>query len=251
LTTQAYKNLAQMVEGKKLVFGHRGAKAYAPMNTLPAFELALEQGAEGVELDVHLTKDGQLVIVHDFSVDRTSNGSGLVADFTLEEIQSLDAGAWFDARFKGVRIPTLDEVFEQFGQDLLFNVEIKYEAEQSNGIEYAVRDLIIKHNMQSRVVVSSFHPGMLQWFRAIDQEIPLGFLTMSGNIEEYAALDCEAYHPYDPLIDDAYVRTATAQNRFVNTWTVNDPARAKQLFDLGVNVVITDQPDVIRAVLGS
>lgn len=247
MSTAAQKNIAAMLDKKSLVFGHRGAKAYAPMNTMPAFELALEQGAVGVELDVHLTRDGHVVIVHDFTVDRTSNGSGHVGDFTLEEIRQLDAGAWFDARFKGVQIPTLDEVFQQFGRDLTFNVEIKYESETSNGIEYAVRDLIYQHNMQTRVIVSSFHAGMLQWFRAIDTEIPLGYLTMSGNIDEYLSLDCEAYHPHHELIDAQYVARANAQGRFVNTWTVNDPQRAKALFGMGVNVVITDQPDVILA----
>lgn len=247
MITAAQENIARMLEAKSLVFGHRGAKAYAPMNTIPAFELALEQGAVGIELDVHLTRDGQVVIVHDFTVDRTSNGSGQVGDFTLEQIRKLDAGAWFDARFKGVQIPTLDEVFQQFGRDLYFNVEIKYEAETSNRIEYAVRDLIYQHKLQSKVVVSSFHPGMLEWFRAIDTEIPLGFLTMSGNIDEYAALDCEAYHPHCQVIDAAYMARATAQGRFVNTWTVNDPQQAKALFELGVKVVITDQPDVILA----
>ena len=95
-----------------LVFGHRGAKAYAPMNTIPSFELALAQGADGIELDVRLTRDGELVLMHDDSVDATTNGSGRVADLTLAEIQSLDAGAWFGEAFRGTRAPTLDEVFQ-------------------------------------------------------------------------------------------------------------------------------------------
>src|SRR5258708_40094259 len=95
-----------------LVFGHRGAKAYTPMNTIPSFELAATQGAHGVELDVHRSKDGYPVIVHNFSVDETTNGTGCVTAMTLSELKALDAGSWFSPQFKGVTIPTLDEVFE-------------------------------------------------------------------------------------------------------------------------------------------
>ncbi len=101
-----------------LVFGHRGAKAYAPMNTIPSFELAAKQGAHGIELDVHRSKDGYPVIMHNFSVDETTNGTGRVTAMTLSELKALDAGSWFSPQFKGVTIPTLDEVFEAVGKRL-------------------------------------------------------------------------------------------------------------------------------------
>jgi glycerophosphoryl diester phosphodiesterase len=119
--------LDEIYQGRTLVFGHRGAKAYAPMNTIPAFELAAQQGADGAELDVHLSRDGNPIILHDFSVDATTDGSGLARTMTLAQLKDLDAGGWFGDAFRGVRIPTLDEVFEAVGSRLYINVEIKSE----------------------------------------------------------------------------------------------------------------------------
>nr|MCU0514644.1 glycerophosphodiester phosphodiesterase [Anaerolineae bacterium] len=144
--------------GQTLVFGHRGAKAYAPMNTLPAFELAATQGAHGIELDVHRSRDGYPVIVHDFTVDHTTDGRGLVTALTLAELKALDAGSWFSPAFAGTRIPTLDEVFAAVGQRLYINVEIKAAHEDSDGVEQVVADCIVRHAMQRRVLVSSFNP---------------------------------------------------------------------------------------------
>src|SRR5690606_28189003 len=120
-------------KGQTLVFGHRGAKAYAPMNTIPAFELAAEQGADGIELDVHRSKDGHAVIVHDFTVDETTDGNGTVTEMTLAQLKELDAGSWFGEGFHGVQIPTLDEVFEAVGERLLINVEIKSNMQDTDG----------------------------------------------------------------------------------------------------------------------
>src|SRR5258708_21685296 len=117
-----------------LVFGHRGAKAYAPMNTIPSFELAATQGAHGVELDVHRTKDGHSVIVHNFTVDETTNGTGRVTAMTLRELKALDAGSSFAPEFAGVTIPTLDEVFEAVGNRLVVNVEIKAQGMETDGV---------------------------------------------------------------------------------------------------------------------
>ncbi|MFZ4814035.1 MAG: glycerophosphodiester phosphodiesterase, partial [Phototrophicaceae bacterium] len=108
-----------------LVFGHRGAMAYAPMNTLAAFELAAQQGAHGIELDVWLSADDALVVIHDFEVNHTTNGEGRVGSMSLAEIKALDAGSWFSPEFAGTQIPTLDEVFETVGKKVFVNVEIK------------------------------------------------------------------------------------------------------------------------------
>lgn len=108
--------LENIYQGRTLVWGHRGARAYAPMNTIPSFELALKQGADGVELDTHLTKDGYLIVLHDFTVDSTTNGKGLAKDMMLKEIKALDAGSSFSSEYAGTQIPTLDEVFEAIGK---------------------------------------------------------------------------------------------------------------------------------------
>lgn len=240
--------------GNMLVFGHRGAKAYAPMNTLPAFELALQQGAQGIELDVHRSKDGHAVICHDFTVDATTNGTGFVTQMTLAELKALDAGSWFAPTFTGVQIPTLDEVFEAVGQQLIVNVEIKsMDIETTDGVEQVVADCIRRHNMVDRVIVSSFNPHTLIRFRQIAPEIAIGFLHMASagmpTAEVMARHAYEAFHPYYQDITPELVAQTHAAGRVLNTWTVNDPDDALRLRDWGVDCVITDNPDIILQAL--
>lgn len=235
------------------VFGHRGARAYAPMNTIPSFELALAQGAHGVELDVRLTRDGVPVILHDERIDATTNGEGPVGAFTLAELQSLDAGSWFNESFKGVHVPTLDEVFETIGSRTLINVEIKAESALSNGVEAKTADAIRRHNLTRRVLVSSFNPLTLRRFRSLMPEVPIGYLHEPNTPfflpHLLSGFPHEARHPHFTLIDAKYMGWAKRQGYRVNTWTVNDPARAVELCDLGVDCMITDTPDVILAAL--
>lgn len=154
-------------QGRVLVFGHRGARAYAPMNTLPSFELARQQGADGIELDVRLTKDGELVLLHDPTVDGTTNGHGAISEMTFEQVRELDAGGWFDPMFRGTQIPTLDEVFAAFGDRLLINVEIKAEGFSYTGIEAKVADAIERFGVEKTVIVSSFNPLTLRRFHHV------------------------------------------------------------------------------------
>lgn len=241
--------------GRMLVFGHRGASAYAPMNTLPAFELAAAQGADGIELDAHRTRDGHIVILHDFTVDKTTDGSGRITDMTLERVRALDAGSWFGDAFRGVGIPTLDEVFEAVGQRLYVNVELKSESQETDGLEQAVADVIARHGMQQRVIVSSFNPLALARFRALLPAAPAAFLydeTLGDPLSVLRAvgLTVEALHPHHVLLDAGLMVLARTHGWWVNTWTVNDPARAVALRDLGVDTVMTDNPDTVRRALG-
>jgi glycerophosphoryl diester phosphodiesterase len=236
-----------------LVFGHRGASAYAPMNTLPAFLLAAEQGAAGIELDVRRSSDGQLMILHDPVVDHTTNGSGRVADLSYEALRELDAGAWFGPEFTGTLIPTLDEVFDALGGSLLINVEIKAESMFTDGIERAVAETIRRHRLFDTVLVSSFNPLALRRFRAALPEVMIGYLH-APDIPFYlpalmSGLKHEARHPYDSEVTRRYMDWAQRAGYAVNVWTVNDPVRAQVLRDLGVNAIITDRPDAIRAAL--
>lgn len=247
--------LDRMYGGRTRVFGHRGAMGYAPMNTLPAFELAAQQGADGVELDVRLTSDGALVILHDATVDGTSNGRGAVAEMTLAQVRELDAGAWFDPKFAGTRIPTLSEVFEAIGQRLYINVEIKSEGDtEGTGIEQKVADEIARFGLKERVIVSSFDPMVLHRFRAVMPDVPIGFLYETNTPDTITSLMAdlphEARHPYFQQIDADYMAWAKAQGYRVNTWTVNDPVKAVELRDLGVDAIITNYPDKIIAALG-
>ncbi|MGB1287216.1 MAG: glycerophosphodiester phosphodiesterase [Aggregatilineales bacterium] len=248
------EKIAQMYDGQTRVFGHRGAMAYAPMNTIPAFELAYEQGAHGVELDVHRSSDGYPVIVHDFTVDAVTDGSGKVTAMSLDELKSLDAGSWFDEKFTGVRIPTLDEVFETVGQKLIINVEIKSRGlEETDGVEQVVADCIARHNMKERVIVSSFDPMALTRFREIMPDVPLGSLYMPSaqamTQKLTPRIHSEAYHPHFSIINEYVVETAEANQQVVNAWTVNDIDIAVKLRNMGVHGLITNTPDVILKAL--
>lgn len=234
--------------GRILVFGHRGAMAKAPMNTMASFQLAYEQGADGVELDVHLSKDGHIVIVHDFTVDASTDGQGDVSDFTLAELKRLDAGGWFAEKFAGERIPTLDEVFEGFANKLYVNVELKSRFEDGSDIAAAVSDCIRRHGLTEQTIVSSFDARLLQRFREICPEAMMGYLhgpDVSAIMDEVSH---EARHPWHDFIDEAYMRWARDRRFMVNAWTVNDPDRACALKKMGVNGIITDSPaDAISA----
>lgn len=243
--------LASWYEDKEvLVFGHRGALAYAPMNTIPAFELALEQGADGIELDVHLTKDGELIIVHDFTIDHTTDSEGLVTEKTLAELKALDAGSWFDEKFAGTRIPTLNETFEAVGDNLYINVEIKTFSQDGDGTEDALARCIDNHKMSERVIVSSFNPYVLKRFRSIAPDIPIGYLLhpMSPIKEPYKILpptEYEALHLFHEMVNDEQMTFAKEHNLFVNCWTVNETDIALRLKATGVNCVMTDYPDLM------
>lgn len=229
-----------------LIFGHRGASADAPQNTLPAFQLAMGQGAAGIELDVHMTSDGQLVVIHDFTVDHTTDGAGSVAEMTLEQIQSLDAGAWFGEAHQGVRVPTLREVFDLVQKRLLINIEIKAATE---GIELATAALIRQYDMADRVIISSFDHLILQRFQRVMPEAATGWLYSNltdGDVEAILQdLKVQALHPHHEHINSDYMDWARQRGYQVNTWTVNDPQRALALRDLGVNVIITDRPALL------
>lgn len=243
----------EMYGGRTLVFGHRGASAYAPMNTLPAFELAAEQGADGIELDVWLCADGeQLVILHDATVDHTTNGSGSVFAKSFSELRALDASYRFE-QYRGVKIPTLDEVFQAVGRRLLVNVEIKADLRMLPGTERAVADCIRRHGMSQRVIVSSFSAQVLKNFRTEMPEVPIGFLyadeTPPSEWDLIASVPHEALHPHYPLIDEALMQRTRSAGQIVNTWTVNDPERAVSLAGMGVAGIITDMPDKMLAAL--
>ena len=203
-----------------------------------------------LNLMCNLSKDGQLVVLHDRTVDATTNGQGAVADLTLPQLKALDAGGWFADAFAGEAIPTLDEVLAQFGAKLLINVEIKCESGEAVELAGAVADCIERFNCSGRVLVSSFNLRALRRFRAIAPDIMIGFLYDSPAAEpQITDFNGEALHPRQDLIDAAYMSRAREQGYYVNAWTVNDPQRALALRRLGVNAIISDHPAGIISAL--
>ena len=242
-----YRSMREAMEsGETLVFGHRGAMAQAPMNTLAAFDLAREQGADGIELDVQLSRDGHLVVIHDETVDSTTDGRGSLSQFTLSALKRLDAGGWFATNFAGQRIPTLDEVFDAFGNEMLINVEIKARRDSLDRVERQLADCICRHNMRDRVIVSCFDPAILRRVRSMTPLVMMGFLHQpdmpAAHHRPLRIMRHEARHPRHDMVDEAYMNWARAQGYYVNVWTVNAGERALQLKGLGVNAIITDEP---------
>ena len=237
-----------------LNIAHRGASSVAPPNTLAAFRRAAELGADGVELDVHLSADGVAVVIHDGRVDRTTDGVGRVADLSLAALEELDAGAWFDPAFAGERIPTLDEVLAEIGGRLLVNVELKAPPGRTRELEATVAALVERRGLAERVLVSSFSPSALRRFRRIMPGVPLGLLYAPGPFSWAARLRawlmrdlrCEAIHPHWSLLRPAVIRRAHARGQRVFTWTVDEPDVARQLAAWGVDGVITNHPGRLR-----
>lgn len=239
------------------IFAHRGAKLAAPENTLPAFAKALEMGADGIELDVHLSKDGQLAVLHDFTVDKTTSGRGPVRGFTAAELAHLDAGSHFDPSFAGVGVPTLDQVLDLVGDRCRINVEIKNQDHHGGYEVEALVKLIQQRNLYDQIIVSSFNPMTLIKMRWADPKVRLGLLyfeSLPPHLKQAwfsPIIQPEALHPYFALVDATLMAWAHERRCAVNTWTVNDVAEAKRLAALGVDVIMTDAPDVIRQALAS
>jgi glycerophosphoryl diester phosphodiesterase len=238
---------------RPLIFAHRGAKRVAPENTLPAFEAAIRLGADGVELDVQYSSDGKLVIFHDLSLEKTSNGTGRVTSHTFEELRKLDAGSHFSPAFAGAQIPALDEVLDLARGKLLVNIELKSLDISNANLGVDVVAAVRAHNMADEVVISSFNPFALRRSKRAGPEIEHALLlaldtsgwTRWGFTLRYSRAD--GLHPETKMVDEAYVAAARRRKMPVRVWTVNDEDEMVRLARLGVDAIISDLPDVALA----
>lgn len=233
-----------------VIFSHRGASAHAPENTIAAFELALTQQADAIELDVKLSADGRVVVIHDATVDRTTNGTGRVKDLPLSELRALDAGSFFSEKFRGEKIPTLDEVFEILGKRTFINVELtNYNTRRDNLVE-TVCMLVKKHQLQKRVLFSSFLASNLSKARSYLPEVPTGLLAFNGLLGSWArsfGFVFGKYQALHPFLNDMTQQEALRVhrlNRRVHVWTVNKEQDMHRLFNWGVDGIFTDDPEL-------
>jgi glycerophosphoryl diester phosphodiesterase len=214
---------------------------------MAAFRAALEAGADGLELDVHLSRDGYVVVMHDEAVDRTTNGHGLLAKMSLRNLQALDAGRWFALRFSGEPVPTLDEVLAEFAGQIQLNLEVK---ETAAGL--TVLDLVSGYPAVE-VVLSSFERPLLRALRRADPEVPLAVLTEDNDWHRALALAEDlravAFHPRVDKITRPMLQRCCELGLPVHAWTVDDPRQARRLFRTGVNGVFTNDPVKIRSAL--
>jgi glycerophosphoryl diester phosphodiesterase len=239
-----------------ILLAHRGDSLHAPENTLPAFEYAIQKGADGVELDAKLTADGHVVVIHDSTVDRTTDGKGRVASLTLEAIRKLDAGKWFNEKFSGTKIPLLEEAFETIGRDKLINIELKNYSAPYNGLALKVCGLIKRHNNHSQILLSSFYPSNLKIAARVLPEVSRALLAMPGLLGLWARSfgfmfgDYQALHPHISNTSREQVQRAHRLKRRVHVWTVNTPEEIVRLRDWGLDGIMTDDPLLAVRALG-
>lgn len=233
------------------IIAHRGARLVTPENTLPAFEKAIEMGADGIELDVHMSKDGKLVVLHNFTLDDTTNGIGAVDQLTAAELANLDAGSHFSSEFAGTPIPTLEQVFDLVGDRCRINVEIKSMSPTGGAAVEPLVEMIRARNLFDQVIISSFNPITLIKCRWMESTLELGLLFQEKLPAHLASawfspvIHPQAVHPWKELVDGAFVIWARERGCAINVWTVNDAEEAKRLYALGVDGIITDAPDLM------
>ena len=248
------------------VIAHRGASGAAPENTMAAFQLAADAGATFVETDLQLSRDARLVAIHDATVDRTTDGKGPVAAKTLEELRSLDAGAWFraakqhgkgakvkkaPAMFAGERVPTIEEILK-FGRERDLGLYLEIKAPGASGAEHAVVGAVRAANEVGRTVILSFDPGMISRVRKYEPLLMTGLLyeeRIADPVKKAVELGARQLLPEAGLITPELVKEAHRADLKLVTWTVNDPKQMARLIDADVDGIITDYPAELIALL--
>jgi len=241
---------------KPAIIAHRGASLYAPENTLPAFQLAILQGADAIELDVKLSADGQVVVIHDQTIDRTTGEHGRVRELSLEVLQSLDAGSHFDISFQGAQIPSLAEVLDNIGQRSILNIELTNYDKITDNLPEKVADLINSHNLRHRTLLSSFNPIALVRIYRLLREVPIGLLSLSGKGGAWARSFIGKLIPYSSLhceqsdVTTKLVSRTQAIGKKLFVYTVNREEDIYRMFTMGVDGIFTDDPILAKQIFG-
>ncbi|NOX66220.1 MAG: glycerophosphodiester phosphodiesterase [Chlorobi bacterium] len=257
MKTNDQKNDNSKVE----IIAHRGGSKLAPENTLAAYKNAIKLGVDMIEIDVHLSKDGKIIVIHDEKIDRTTNGKGTVKDMTLAEIRKYDAGGWFDEKFKGEKIPTLDEVMETLNGKVKLLIEIKDGDELYPGLEKKVVETIHKYNAVDWVIVQSFNENSVLRVRKMDPSITTFYLLgrnfgdfYSNVAKEVNAGDAvikkyDGIAPHYSMLDSEKVKIFHKAGFKVFTWTVDKPEDMKKIINMNVDGIITNSPDKLKEIL--
>jgi glycerophosphoryl diester phosphodiesterase len=237
---------------KPLVIAHRGASSEAPENTMAAFRLALEQGCDAIELDIHVSVDGEIVVCHDETLERTTDGSGKIADFTAAELKRYDAGSWFGEKYAGERLPLLKEVLELVPPQIGINVEIK--SYNHPGVENILVELLERTGRIDSVFLSSFGHGSMVRCKRLSPSLRVGLLY-DDELVDYEAfagsngISLYSLHIYHGVLTDDYAAEVIRSGLQVYPWTIDDPARMREVLEIGASGIITNCPGVLRKML--
>lgn len=234
-------------------FAHRGFSGNYPENTMIAFKKAVEVGADGIELDVQLTKDGEVVIIHDETIDRTTDGSGAVSSYNYEELKKFDASFKFKGEFGINPIPTLREYFEYIkDKDIVTNIELKTGVKEYLGIEEKVWELIKEYKLEDKIIISSFNHFSVLRMKKIAPNLKYGLLSETwiinaGKYTEEVGVQC--YHPYFPNMTKEIVEEIKSHNIEINTFTVNEEKDIRDMIDKGIDIIIGNYPDLTKQII--
>lgn len=241
---------------KTLVYAHRGASGYAPENTLEAFDLAIQQQAEGIELDVHLTRDHQVLVAHDELIDRVSDGTGMICKLSVKDIKKFLFNRTHP-EYDQARAPLLEEVLDLIKPTGLgINIEFKNSRIPYEGLENKCHELVVKAGMEDRIIYSSFNHHSLQRMKRIDSRAVCGLLydcCLFDPADYLRKAGVEAMHPrfWDVLLNPEDYERVRQQGGKTHVWTVNDDREMRKVFDAGVDIMITNYPDRALAVRDS
>lgn len=242
------------------VIAHRGFSGVAPENTLAAIRRAIEVGADMVEIDVGLTSDGHVVVIHDETLDRTTDGSGLLSATPFAKVRGLDAGSWFSPEFAGEKVPTLAEVLELVRGEILLNIEIKGEAvtdQVEGGISHQVLELVRERDMLDLIVISSFEPKALKHARRLDSEVKTASLynrEIHRGMSPMEVMTDAGSNGFNISARWLRKKTICASHRHgrpLAAYTVNREGTMKRLIAKGVHALFTDRPDVMIRIVGA
>ena len=232
---------------------HRGATGYAPENTVAGFDLAVDMKADYIEIDVQRSKDGELVVIHDTSVDRTTDGTGKVGDLTFDYLRSLDAGSWKGEQFAGEPIPTFEEILDRYHGKVGILIELKA-PELYPGIEKQVADALIERNLDKpqneKIIIQSFNFESMKTMDQLLPNVPIGVLTSNRAdttaeaLQEFSAY-ADWFNPSYGIVTEELVNQVHSLGMQIGSWTVRSQEAADFLFEMDVDAIITDYPDYV------
>ncbi len=241
-----------------MIQAHRGASGYAPENTLPAFRRAVELNADGIETDIYLTADGLLAVCHDPDISRTSNGSGIISEMTMEMLRRFDFGSWYSPEFAGTGIPTLPEVLEIVRHMDVINIEIKDMGQAGSTARRDAFALLLRQLKEAgcveRTLISSFQHPLLKELKEAIPALRTGLLygdpfTPEETVAMVRSFDADAIHPYIGCLTESAAEACRKRHIDINAWTINDPENVRRALSLGVTGIITNLPDMVRQVM--